>query len=96
MIRFISLLVLIPVIVLITAFSYRNAAPVSVDFFTFVYDLPLAVLLLACLLIGGLIGFLVNLGVVLSLKARIRQLKKKKAAMASLSDVFKNADSRES
>jgi len=93
MIRFILYLILIPVIVVITAFSYRNAAPVSVDFFTFVYDLPLALLLLACLLIGGIIGFMVNLVVLLSLKSQIRQVKKKKAAMESLSDVFKKSDS---
>jgi len=93
MIRFILYLILIPVIVVIAAFSYRNAAPVSVDLFTFVYDLPLALLLLACLLMGGIIGFMLNLLVLISLKAQIRQVKKKKAAMESLSEVFKKSDS---
>ena len=93
MIRFILLLILIPVIVVITAFSYRNAAPVSVDFFTFVYDLPLALLLLLCLLLGGIIGFTVNMALLLSLKAQIRRVKKKKADMESLSEVFKQSDS---
>jgi len=93
MIRFIILLILIPVIIVITAFSYRNAAPVSVDLFTVVTDLPLALLLLLCLLLGGIMGFMLNLSGLLSLKAQIRQVKKKKAAMKSLSEMFKQSDS---
>ncbi len=81
---------------LITAFSYRNAAPVSLDLFTFIYDLPLSLLLLLCLVLGVIMGFAVNLAVVLSLKAQIRRMKKKKADMDSLSEVFKKSDSSDS
>ena len=92
MIRFIFLLVLIPLVLLIAAFSYRNAVPVSVDYLTSVIQLPLAVVLLLALIVGGLIGFLLNIMLVISLRAKIRQLKKKKAAMKSLSEVFNQTD----
>ncbi|MDH5484203.1 MAG: LapA family protein [Gammaproteobacteria bacterium] len=89
MIRFLVLLLLIPIIVFIAAFTYRNAGLVSVDLFTLDYKVPLAALLLIALLVGMILGYLVNIFVLIKQKNRIRQLKKQREALTSLSDVFK-------
>ena len=92
MIRFISLLVSIPLIILIAAFTYKNAQLVSVDLFTIQLDLPLAVLMLIALLVGVLLGFLINLFVLINQKRTILQLKKKKQALKGLSGVLSKPD----
>ena len=90
MIRFISLLVLIPVIIVIAAFAFRNAQPVRIDFFTTEFHIPLAAVILVALFVGALLGFVANLFVVLALKHRIRQLKKQHQTLSGLSDVLKS------
>lgn len=90
MIRFLVLLVLIPVILIIAAFTYRNAASVNIDLFTSEYSIPLAALLLIALLVGIVIGFLANFYIVMRQKNRIRHLIKQRETLGRLSDVFKS------
>jgi len=93
MIRFISLLVTIPVIVVIAAFAYRNAQLITIDFFTSEYQIPLAVIILLTLLIGGIFGFVLNLFVIIKQKNKIRQMIKQRRVLTGLSDIL-NTDKR--
>ena len=90
MMRFISLLVSIPIIVIIATFAYRNAALVSIDFFVAKYNIPLAAIILICIILGAVIGFLVNIIVVIRQKNKIRQLNKQTQTMSGLSDFLKS------
>jgi len=92
MIRFISLLVSIPLILLIAAFSYKNAQMVSIDLFIYQINLPLAVVLLFMLLIGFAIGYVFNLLSLLNQKKKYRRLMNKKEALQGLSGVFGKTD----
>ena len=74
MIRFFLLLLFIPVIVFIAAFTYRSAGSVSIDLFTVEYTVSLAVLLLIAMLVGIVVGFVANLFLVIKQKHKIRQL----------------------
>lgn len=89
MIRFFLLLLFIPVIVFIAAFTYRNAGPVNIDLFTVEYTVPLAALLLIAMLVGIVLGFLANLLVFMKQKNKIRKLIKQRDTLSSLSDAFK-------
>ena len=90
MIRFLSLLISIPLVIVIATFSYRNAQSVKVDFFTNIYELPLAAILLISFLIGGIIGYLFNILIVIKHKNTIRQMTKQRQEMMGLSDIMKN------
>lgn len=92
MIRFISLLVSIPLIILVAAFSYKNAQLVSIDLFLYQLNLPLAVVLLIVLLLGVLIGYIINFVSLLNQKQKYLRLKSKKETLQGLSDAFKGAD----
>lgn len=92
MIRFLSLLISIPLIIIIATFSYRNAQSIKIDFFVNIFEVPLAVVLLVCLIIGGILGFLMSVFVVLKQKAVIRQMKKQRQEMTGLSDMLKNRE----
>ena len=90
MIRFLILLVSIPVIVIIAAFAYRNAQFTKIDFFVAEFHVPLAAVILIALFIGGLLGFLVNIVVLLAQKKKIRQLIKQRQTLSGLSEVLKS------
>lgn len=90
MIRFISLLISIPLIIVISAFAYRNAQSIQIDFFITTLHLPLAAVLLIALLIGGVMGFMINFFILISQKNKIRQITKQKKEMLGLSDIFSN------
>jgi len=92
MIRFISLLVSIPLIILIAAFTYKNAQLVSIDLFVFQINLPMAVVLLIALLVGVVIGFVFNLMALLSQKKKYSRLKHKKETLQGLSEVLSKPD----
>jgi uncharacterized integral membrane protein len=89
MIRFISLLVTIPVILVIAAFTYRNAQLVRIDFFTSEFQIPLAVIVFVAMFIGGALGFVLNLYIIIKQKNKMRQIEKQRQALAGLSDVLK-------
>lgn len=89
MIRFISLLVIIPVIVVIAAFAYRNAQLVKIDLFTSEFQIPLAVIILVAMLVGGILGFVLNLFLIIKQKNKIRQMTKQTQALTGLSDILK-------
>lgn len=86
--RFISLLVSIPLILVIAAFSFKNAQLVTVDLFTFQQTLPLTVIILIAMLIGVILGYSINLFTLLSQKRTIRRLQRKKEALQGLSSVL--------
>jgi uncharacterized integral membrane protein len=86
--RFISLLVSIPLILVIAAFTFKNAQLVTVDLFTFQLDLPLTVILLIAMLIGVLLGYAINLFTLISQKRTIRRLQRKKETLQGLSGVL--------
>ena len=90
MMRFIYLLVSIPIIVIIATFAYRNASLVSIDFFVAQFNIPLAAIILVCTLLGIIIGFLINIFVVLLQKNKIRKLIKQTQTMSGLSDFLKS------
>ena len=89
MIRFISLLVSIPLIILIATFAYRNAQSIDIDFFINIYHLPLAAILLTTLIMGGILGFIVNFLVLMKQKNTIRLMKKQIKEMSSLAGILK-------
>ena len=89
MIRFISLLVSIPVIIVIAAFANRNAQLIEIDLFTAQFQIPLAAVILITLVAGGLLGFIANILVLLAQRNKIRQLIKQREALNSLSDVLR-------
>jgi len=88
MIRFISWLVFIPFIILIAAFTFKNAQPVSIDLFILQIDLPMAVVLLITLFVGVIIGFIFNLMSLLNQKKKYLKLKHKKDTLMGLSEVL--------
>ena len=88
MIRFISLLVSIPVIVLIAAFTYKNAQLVSIDLFLYQINLPLAIVILISLLVGVALGFLLNIMALINQRKKFNRLIKKKEALQGLSGVL--------
>lgn len=92
MIRFISLLISIPLIILIAAFTYKNAQLVSIDLFIMQVDLPMAMVLLITLLVGVIIGFIFNLMTLLNQKKKYLRLKHKKETLNGLSEVLKQSD----
>ena len=90
MIRFITLLVSIPVIIVVAAFAYRNAQLIELDLFVIQIQIPLAAIILLVLLIGGVLGFIANLLVILAQKRKIRHLNKQREALSGLSEVLKS------
>ena len=90
MIRFIYLLVSIPIIVIIAAFAYKNAGLVNIDFFVANFNIPLALIILVTLFLGVILGFLVNFYVVILQKKKIHQLKKQQQTISGLSDFLKS------
>jgi len=92
MIRFISLLISIPLIVLISAFAFNNPQLVIIDLFTSKVELPLAVALLISLLTGVIIGYVFNLLSLYAQKKKYSQLKKKNEALNGLSEVLNKSD----
>lgn len=88
--RFIYLLVSIPIIVIIATFAYRNAGLVKIDFFVTQFNMPLAAIILLCILLGVIIGFLINIFVVIRQKNKIRHLIKQTQTMSGLSNFLKS------
>lgn len=89
MTRFLSLLISIPFIILMAAFAFKNAQPVSVDlFFLPPVSIPLAVILLIALFLGVVLGYLFNVFALLVQKKKYRQLEKKQEALQGLSGVL--------
>ncbi|VAW56278.1 hypothetical protein MNBD_GAMMA07-1165 [hydrothermal vent metagenome] len=94
MIRFISLLVSIPLVIFIAAFTYNNAQLVTVDLFTLQIKIPLALLLLLTLLVGIMIGFFFNIMALLSLKKKQAFLARKQAALKDLPEVLNKSETK--
>ena len=92
MIRFISLLISIPLIVLISAFAFNNPQLVIIDLFTSKVELPLAVALLISLLTGVIIGYVFNLLSLYAQKKKYLQLKHKNEALNGLSEVLNKSE----
>ena len=88
--RFITWLVLLPIIVVIAAFAFRNAQRVPLDLFVFEINLPLAAVILIALFVGAGVGYLASIFVLLAHKKQIRQLKKQQQTLSSLSEVLKD------
>ena len=86
--RFISLLVSIPLILVIAAFTFKNAQLVTVDLFTVQLDLPLTVIMLIAMLIGFILCYAINLVTLFSQKRTIRRLQRKKETLQGLSGVL--------
>jgi len=92
MIRFISWLIFLIFLILIAAFTYKNAQLVSVDLFIYQINLPMAVLLLIALLLGVLAGFAFNIMALLSQKKKYMRLKAKKETLQGISGVLDKTD----
>jgi len=85
---FIILLISIPLILVISVFSFKNAQLVSFVLFTFQLDLPLTVILLIAMLTGVIRGYAINLFTLISQKRTIRRLQRKKETLQGLSGVL--------
>jgi len=92
MIRFISLLIFIPLVILITAFAFNNPQLIIIDIFTSKVELPLAVALLISLLIGVIIGFVFNLVSLYTQKRKYLRLMRKKETLNGLSGVLNKSE----
>lgn len=90
MMRFIYLLVSIPIIVIIATFAYKNAGLARIDFFVAEFNIPLAAIILVCIFLGIVLGFLINIFVIIRQKNKIRQLIKQTQTMSGLSDFLKS------
>lgn len=90
MIKFLILLILIPFILIVAAFSYNNAQPVTLDLFVEQISVPQSGIILVCVLIGFILGFIANFGVILALRYRMRRLEKQSRNKDSLSEILKN------
>ncbi len=90
MIRFLIMLVFIPLIVVIAIFAFRNAQIIHIDLFIAEFRVPLAVVILIALLLGTAFGFVANFFVLLAQKNKIRQLNKQRQTLNSLSEVLKS------
>lgn len=88
MIRFISLLVSLPIIILVAAFAYKNAQLVSVDLFIYQLELPLAVVLLVVLILGFVLGLVFNLMLLVRQQRRYQRLKNQKDTLQGLSGIL--------
>lgn len=74
--RILALLLLLLVIGVGLTFSVMNAEPVAVDYYVGSSEIPLALLLVATLAIGALLGVLASLGVILRLKRTASSLRR--------------------
>jgi len=92
MIRFISLLISIPLIILISAFAFNNPQLVLIDLFTSKIELPLAVALLISMLTGVIIGFVFNILSLYAQKKKYAQLKHKSETLNGLSEVLNKSE----
>jgi len=63
--------------------------PLRLIFFINSYYLPLAAILLIALLIGGILGFMINFFVLIAQKNKIRQMTKQRKEMLALTDALK-------
>lgn len=71
-------IVLIIVLVFVATFSIKNSGSVNISYYFGILDLsaPLYLIVLACLVIGAVIGFLFCLAGRFTLKKRLRKLEK--------------------
>ena len=92
MIRFITLLVMIPIIVIVAVFAFRNAQSVEIDLLINTYNLPLAAVILVSLIIGVFIGFVINAFILIKQRHTIRMLNKRKQTLNGLADILKSPD----
>jgi len=90
MIKLLIALILIPFILIVAAFSYKNAQSVNLDLFVQQINVPQSAIILVSVLTGLILGFIANLGVILALRYRIRRLEKQKQNKDSLTDILKN------
>ncbi len=92
MMRFITLLVLIPIILIVAVFAFRNAEFVKIDLLIDVFNLPLAAVILVSLVVGVLIGFAINIFILIRQRNTIRMLNKRKQTLSGLADILKSSD----
>lgn len=88
--RFITWLVLLPIVIVVAAFAFRNAQFVPIDFFVAEFHVPLAAVILIALFVGACLGYLASIFVLLAQKKQIRQLNKRHQTLSSLSDALKD------
>lgn len=92
MIRFISLLISIPILILVAAFAYKNAQLVAIDLFSYQIDLPMSVVMLFMLLIGFLLGLMFNMLLLFKQRQKYRRQINKKDTLEGLSGVLTKSD----
>ncbi|MCY4642812.1 MAG: LapA family protein [Gammaproteobacteria bacterium] len=79
MLRFLTLLIVIALVVLISIFTLGNLDSVTIHFLTRSLQVPLGVTLLFCLGAGVLVGLLFSAGMVIRNKNRAKSLARKVA-----------------
>ncbi len=84
-----TLIIVIAVMFVMVLFSVQNAAPVVVSFLSWKFEASLAVIIMLCMLIGGLIG-----GAMVSFWQLKRSIKNKKAAARASSNGPQQPDTR--
>lgn len=75
--RLIGFLFLVVLVVVGLSFAVLNSQPVSLHYYFGERDVPLSMIVVLSLAAGALIGALVSAGLILRLRARIAQLRRK-------------------
>lgn len=74
--RIIKIILVLFIVVIGAAFAVMNAEPVSLDYYLGVQEAPLALILVATLALGALLGVLASLGAVVRLRHELGDLRR--------------------
>ena len=75
--RLIKLILILCFMVIASAFAYMNAKPVALDYYLGVIEVPLAVTLIAAVIVGAVLGVVVCMGAMVRQRFEISELSRK-------------------
>lgn len=75
--RLLGALVIVLLVVAALSFTVLNAAPVPLNYYLGILEVPLALVVVLPLAVGALCGVLVSLGVIVRLKRRVVRLERR-------------------
>ncbi|MBU0499317.1 MAG: LapA family protein [Gammaproteobacteria bacterium] len=74
--RIIKIILVLFMVVIGAAFAVKNAQPVNLNYYLGVQEAPLALILVAALVLGALLGVLASLGAVVRLRHELGDLRR--------------------
>ena len=75
--RIIKFILVLFIVVIGAAFAVMNAAPVNLNYYLGVQEAPLALILVAALLLGAWLGVVASLGALVRLRHEVSDLRRK-------------------